>query len=189
MFSTLCCTGQQLKTVIKCLTLCMLVSKAKVVLIFTHGTDLETSLAGSLATPDFDMAICTDSLLPCSFLTCKRTEVVQVPKLEEQLLLSLLPQDEADQRDIVLEVLNHQAANFFIVTSSLVHLRAFAMLLVAFLPRPLPSHGLQLVIMKQPGHLTRACVDTTLDMSKPNLLCMSANYFVASLFCIGNPRN
>lgn len=30
--------------------------------------------------------------------------VVQMPKLEEQLLLSLLPRDEADQRDIVLEV-------------------------------------------------------------------------------------
>lgn len=30
--------------------------------------------------------------------------MVQVPKLEEHLLLSLLPQDEADQRDVVLEV-------------------------------------------------------------------------------------
>ena len=29
---------------------------------------------------------------------------VQIPELEEQLLLSLLPTDEADQRDIVLEV-------------------------------------------------------------------------------------
>ena len=29
-----------------------------------------------------------------------------MPMLEEQLLLSLLPQDEADQRDIVLEVLD-----------------------------------------------------------------------------------
>ena len=30
--------------------------------------------------------------------------MVQIPELEEQLLLSLLPTDEADQRDIVLEV-------------------------------------------------------------------------------------
>lgn len=54
--------------------------------------------------------------------------VVQVPKLEEQLLLSVLPQDEADQRDIVLEVLNHQAPNLFIITEFLLHSRAFAVL-------------------------------------------------------------
>ena len=29
---------------------------------------------------------------------------MQIPKIEEQLLLSLLPKDEADERDIVLEV-------------------------------------------------------------------------------------
>lgn len=29
---------------------------------------------------------------------------MQIPNLEEQLLVSLLPKDEADERDIVLEV-------------------------------------------------------------------------------------
>ena len=62
---------------------------------------------------------------------------MQVPKLEEQLLLSLLPQDEADQRDIVLEVLITK----HIMTSSLVHLQGFAVSLVASLLWPLPSLG------------------------------------------------
>ena len=30
---------------------------------------------------------------------------MQIPKIEEQLLLALLPKDEADERDIVLEVM------------------------------------------------------------------------------------
>lgn len=30
--------------------------------------------------------------------------MLQIPQLEEQLLVSLLPRDEADERDVVLEV-------------------------------------------------------------------------------------
>lgn len=38
---------------------------------------------------------------------CNRSKVndLQIPELEDQLLVSLLPKDEADERDIVLEAL------------------------------------------------------------------------------------
>ena len=44
---------------------------------------------------------------------------VQMPKLEEQLLLSLLPRDEADQRDIVLEVIGYLLKSFLVTCVSL----------------------------------------------------------------------
>lgn len=120
--------------------------------------------------------------------------MVQVPKLEEQLLLSLLPQDEADQRDIVLEVLNHQAHHDF-VSCSLARLCCVAVGIFAMattfsweeeaVSRPMTSAGHHEAPRPSVKYLHVYASDT----SKPNLLRLSATSLQPPSSVNGDPGN